>query len=193
MAQTAPPQPPLRSFIYLLFLGVCLLTLALVVRSGIFEYKHPAEPINAAMRAALAEEQPELTTKDALEIDTRFPTAAEADSGLRFLVRNPGNGPRPRRGDLLVVRYAGRLLDGTPIDSTYVTAAPLRFRLGSGAVIHGLEQAFADMRRGEKRTVIVPYWLGYGVAGKPPKIPPKATLIYEVELIDFTPPPGPGS
>jgi FKBP-type peptidyl-prolyl cis-trans isomerase len=52
-------------------------------------------------------------------------------------------------------------------------------------VIPGWDEAFQTMRKGEKRTLIIPYWLGYGAAGKPPSIPPKATLVFEVELLDI--------
>lgn len=191
MNRTAQPQPPLRSFFVLLFLGVCLLTLALVVRSGMLEWRHPSDvPINSAMRYWMSQTQPELTTQDNLKVDALYPTAAVASSGLRFLVRRPGHGPKPVLGDFVTVRYAGRLFGGTEVDSTYRTPAPLTYRLGSKAVLPGLNQAFLDMRRGEKRTLILPYWLAYGVAGKPPAIPPKATIIYEAELIDFFPQPG---
>ena len=64
---------------------------------------------------------------------------------------------------------------------------PLTFKVGVGEiVVKGMDDAVADMRKGEKRTLIVPWWLGYGEQGKPPEIPPRTTLIYEVELVDFS-------
>lgn len=176
-------RQPLRSFFVLLLLGTFLLALALVVRSGLYEVRTNDEPINSAMRAALAERQPELTTREALEIDQMYPTAAVTKSRLRFLVRKPGTGPKPRLGQEVAIFFSGRTLNGGEFDGNYRTGTPLRFRLGRGAVIPGLEEAVADMRLGEKRTVIVPWWLGFPPGQQPPNVPPKSTLIFEVERV----------
>ncbi len=186
MPSSSSSASPLRSFFYLLLLGVVLLTLAIVVRSGILELKTHDEPINSAMRSAMAEVRPELSTQDSLEIDRRYPTAHRTDSGLRYVVRNPGTGTAtPRMGDLVTVHYAGSLLDGTAIDSSYQGGAPLTFRIGEGHVIAGWEEAIRTMKKAERRTLIIPYWLAYGASGRPPTIPPSATLVFEVELLDF--------
>jgi len=176
----------MRSFFVLLFLGVALLTLALVVRSGMFARKNPGEPINAAMRAALAQDTPELSEPDILFIRQKYPTAYSTASGLRYVVRDPGTGTaKPKAGDEVIANYDGRLLDGTPFDSSYKRGVPLTFRVGTGQVIHGWDEALLTMKKGEKRTLIVPYWLAYGAVGSPPKIPAFATLVFDVELIDF--------
>ena len=175
-----------RSLFIILLLGVALLTLALVVRSGWFEVRNNDEPINTAMRASLAQERPELTTNDSLTIDRLYPTALKKRSGLRVVVRAPGAGAAtPKAGDQVTVHYAGRLLDGTAIDSSYKGGVPFTFQVGTGQVIKGWDEAIMTMKKGEKRTLIIPYWLGYGAAGRPPTIPPKATLVFEVELLDF--------
>lgn len=176
----------MRSPLYLLFLGVGLLTLALVVRSGMLASKHPDEPINSAMRAAMAETSPQLSTQDAAVIRRDFPTAYTTKSGLMYISRDPGTGTAtPRIGDTIVASYAGRLLDGTPFDSSNAHGGPLRARIGIGKVIKGWDEAFLTMRKGARRTLIIPYWLGYGDAGSPPMIPPRATLVFDVELLDF--------
>ncbi len=177
----------MRSFFYLLLLGVVLITIAIVVRSGLLARKDPGRPINSAMREALSNEgTPELSTADADLIRHKYPTAHATSSGLMFVVRAPGEGTAtPQVGQDVIAHYDGRLLDGTPFDSSYKSGVPLTFRVGTGAVIKGWDEAFLTMKRGEKRTLIVPYWLAYGVTGRRPNIPPKATLVFEVELLDF--------
>lgn len=176
----------MRSFIYLLLLGAALLTLAIVVRSGIFARKNPGEPINSAMRAAMAETSPQLSTEDALEIARKFPTAYTTNSGLKYVSHDPGVGTvTPRVGDVVQVSYTGKFLDGSVFDSSEKAGRPFSFRVGVGQVIKGWDEAILSMHRGSRRTIIVPYWLAYGAAGHPPVIPPRATLVFEVELLDF--------
>ncbi len=176
----------MRSFFYLLLLGVLLGTIALITRSGILARKDPGRPINVAMREALNAQKPQYTTEDAMIVEQTYGNAHKLESGLRYMVRNPGTGnATPRVGQNIVCHYAGRLLDGTEFDSSYRRGTPLNFLLGTGAVIKGWDEAFATMRRGEKRTLVIPYWLAYGEKGKPPTIPPKATLVFEVELLDW--------
>jgi FKBP-type peptidyl-prolyl cis-trans isomerase len=176
----------MRNVIYLLLLGALLLTAALITRSGILARKDPGRPINSAMREALNAAKPQLASDDAMLIAKTFGTAHKLASGLLYVVRAPGTGDAtPRLGGEVICHYDGRLLDGTPFDSSYRRGAPFVFRLGMGSVIRGWEEAFLIMHKGEKRTLIIPYWLAYGEKGRPPNIPPKATLVFEVELIDW--------
>src|SRR4051812_2391383 len=176
----------MRSFFYLALLCILLLTLALVVRSGMLARKNPGRPINSAMRAAMEADAPQFSTDDAMLIARTYGTARKLPSGLRYVERAPGTGDgTPRIGGEVIAHYDGRLLDGTPFDSSYKRGVPFTFRIGIGAVIAGWDEAFLSMKKGEKRTLIVPYWLAYGEKGRPPTIPPKATLVFEVELIDF--------
>jgi FKBP-type peptidyl-prolyl cis-trans isomerase len=176
----------MRNVFYLLLLGVILGTIAIVVRSGMLARKNPGEPLNSAMREAMSHDNPQYSTNDAELIDRTYPTAHKLPSGLRYVVRNPGTGDAtPHAGNTIVCNYAGRLLDGTEFDSSYRRGVPFQFRLGTGTVIKGWDEAFALMHKGERATLIVPYWLGYGAKGQPPVIPPKATLVFEVELIDW--------
>jgi FKBP-type peptidyl-prolyl cis-trans isomerase len=176
----------MRSFMYLLFLGVALLTLAMVVRSGMLASKNPGEPINSAMRAAMAESAPQLSTEDANQIRKLYPTAYATASGLMYVNHDPGRGTAsPRIGDTVVTQYSGRLLDGTPFDSSVSHGGPFSFQVGTGQVIKGWDEAFLTMKKGARRTLIIPYWLGYGESGRPPMIPARGTLVFDVELVDF--------
>jgi FKBP-type peptidyl-prolyl cis-trans isomerase len=176
----------MRSPFYLVLLGIVLLTLAIVVRSGMLASKHPEEPLNSAMRAAMAETSPQLSTEDATIIRKDFPTAYTTPSGLMYINRDPGAGTAmPRIGDTIVANYSGRFLDGTPFDSSMNHGGSLHVQIGVGAVIKGWDEAFLTMKKGARRTLIIPYWLGYGDVGRPPTIPPRATLVFDVELIDF--------
>jgi FKBP-type peptidyl-prolyl cis-trans isomerase len=176
----------MRNFFYLLLLGVLLATIAIVVRSGIFARKNPGAPINSAMREALAADNPQYSLSDEQLIAQTYPDAHKLTSGLRYVVRSPGTGDAtPPVGSLITCNYAGRLLDGSEFDSSYRRGVPFSFRLGAGQVIKGWDEAFALLHKGERATLVVPYWLAYGAKGQPPKIPGKATLVFEVELIDW--------
>ncbi|WP_394844096.1 FKBP-type peptidyl-prolyl cis-trans isomerase [Pendulispora brunnea] len=96
----------------------------------------------------------------------------------------PGTGKEAQRGDTVKVHYVGTLPDGTEFDSSRRRDTPLEFQLGTGAVIKGFDTAVTGMKVGGLRRVTVPPELGYGRQGSPPKIPPSATLVFEIELVD---------
>ncbi|HTX64582.1 MAG TPA: FKBP-type peptidyl-prolyl cis-trans isomerase [Opitutaceae bacterium] len=178
----------MRNIFVLLLLGVLLLTLALVVRSGLLARKNPGEPMSKYMRETLDTAQnPQFSTAETLVLDREFTTAVVLPSGLRYVIRTPGAGDaKPREGQTATVQYEGRfLLDGRKFDSSYDRGQPFIFRLGVDRVIQGWETTVLDMKRGEKRTVVIPWWLAYGAAGHPPAIPPKASLVFDIELLDF--------
>ncbi len=172
----------MRSFFVLLLLGVILVTIALVVRSGILARKNPGEPISSAMRMAL--QTPQLTPEDAAAISKQFFNAHHQPSGLMYVERAPGHGPTPNVGALVAVNYVGRFLDGTQFDSSYDRGQPLTFEVGLGRVIKGWDEALLTMKEGEKRTLIIPYWLAYGDSSQG-KIPARATLVFDVELVSI--------
>ncbi|XP_063234059.1 peptidyl-prolyl cis-trans isomerase FKBP2 [Bacillus rossius redtenbacheri] len=90
---------------------------------------------------------------------------------------------KSKKGDLLHMHYVGTLEDNTEFDSSYGRNQPLTFTLGSGQVIRGWDKGLVGMCEGEKRKLVIAPELGYGKRGAPPKIPPDATLVFEVELI----------
>ncbi len=173
----------MRQFTYVLLLGFVLAFIAFQARTGIFRRKNPGEPANKYMRQMM--ESPQLSQDDAAILMQKYPTAHSNASGLRYVVRAPGEGNPVPAGAELTVNYTGTFLStGAKFDSSYDRGQPYTFRVGAGAVIKGWDEAFATMRRGEKRTLIIPYWLAYGDAGRG-AIPPRASLVFEVELLDF--------
>jgi FKBP-type peptidyl-prolyl cis-trans isomerase len=170
----------MRQFGILFILGFVLAFIAWQARTGIFRRANPGEPANKYMRAVM--ENPQLSEADAATLRERYNTAHVNPSGLRYIVRAPGEGLTPGIDREVIVHYDGYLLDGTKFDSSRDRGEPYSFRLGNGQVIKGWEEALGAMKVGEKRTLIIPWWLGYGVEGKGP-VPPKATLVFEVELL----------
>ena len=94
-----------------------------------------------------------------------------------------GTGPAPKTGDTVKVHYTGWLTDGSKFDSSVDRDDPFEFVLGAGMVIQGWDRGVATMRVGDKVKLTIPPELAYGEDGYPGAIPPKATLIFEVELL----------
>lgn len=112
-------------------------------------------------------------------------------SGLQYIEEVAGTGPAPQPGDIVSVHYTGTLEDGTQFDSSIESGQPFQFTLGQGQVIPGWDEGIALMREGGKGTLIVPPELAYGPNGAGSLIPPNATLIFEVELVEVQPQPKP--
>lgn len=118
------------------------------------------------------------------EIKNRFPEAKKTASGLRYVVVQEGDKKTcPKFGQTVTVHYTGSLLDGRVFDSSVNRGVPAKFKIGE--VIEGWNEALQTMSKGEKRTLIIPPELGYGVHGYPGIIPPNSFLIFDVELISF--------
>lgn len=118
-------------------------------------------------------------------IDKQWPDAVTTPSGLQYVVVEQGSGDAtPKKGDSIKAHYTGKLLDGKKFDSSYDRGQPIEFPVGAGRVIKGWDEAFLTMKKGEKRTLIIPSHLGYGPSGRGP-IPPNAVLVFDVELVDF--------
>jgi peptidylprolyl isomerase len=108
-------------------------------------------------------------------------------SGLSYEDTVVGTGPSPTRGQTCVMHYTGWLwvngAKGDKFDSSLDRGRPFEFPLGMGRVIKGWDEGVASMRVGGKRTLLIPAQLGYGERGAGGKIPPGATLLFEVELL----------
>ena len=121
-------------------------------------------------------------------VDSDFSIPAEEvvlESGLRYLEHITGSGEITEIGNTVIVHYSGFLSDGTKFDSSHDRGKPFNFTLGENRVIQGWEEGLLNMHKGSKRTLIIPPELGYGERGAGGVIPPNATLLFEVELVDF--------
>jgi FKBP-type peptidyl-prolyl cis-trans isomerase len=94
-----------------------------------------------------------------------------------------GAGPEITPGTRVRVRYVGRLLDGTEFDRTL--RRPFELTVGAGEVIAGWDRGLLGMRLGGARRLVIPPELGYGARGAPPAIPPNATLVFDIELVEI--------
>ncbi|MBL6801038.1 MAG: FKBP-type peptidyl-prolyl cis-trans isomerase [Synechococcus sp. BS307-5m-G37] len=121
----------------------------------------------SALGGAMSAEKPEITA-----------------SGLRITDLVVGTGAEASSGQTVVVHYRGTLEDGRQFDASYDRGTPFSFPLGAGRVIKGWDEGVQGMKVGGKRKLVIPPDLGYGTRGAGGVIPPNATLIFEVELLE---------
>ena len=135
----------------------------------------------------LRAQREKLPWDDRIFVEKTWPKAIKTSTGLRYVILQPGTGDStPRPGAMVKVLFQGRLLNGKVFNEVLDPAHPFEVRVGRDQLIPAWEEALKQMKRGEKRLIIVPYELGYGTRGDPPRIPRRATLIFEIQLVDFT-------
>ncbi len=149
----------------------------------------PAEPAPTS----LDNENADVTSAGLPDIETAAPAAPSAvdeadytvfDNGLKTYDLVVGDGPAPMPGQVIAVHYTGWLLDGDQFASSLDHGEPYVFNLGMGQVIGGWDLGLIGMNVGGKRQLVIPPALAYGEEGMDDVIPPDATLIFEVELLE---------
>jgi len=118
----------------------------------------------------------------------RTPKVASASvttpSGLTYLITRKGTGRQPKTGETVVIHYTGTLTSGVKFDSSRDRSGPLAFKLGVGQVIKGWDEGVAKLHVGDQAIMVIPGKLAYGPKGAGDVIPPDATLIFIVEVVD---------
>jgi FKBP-type peptidyl-prolyl cis-trans isomerase len=138
-----------------------------------------------AAPVGLRAQREKLPLEDREFVEKTWPEAKKTSTGIRYIVLREGGGETGKPGDRATVLYIGRLLNGTEFDRNLDREHPFTFRVARGMVIEGWEQIMEQMKTGEKRLVIIPAELAYGSRGSPPKIPRDATLVFEIEVLEF--------
>ncbi len=143
--------------------------------------------IKKSADVAVAKQKKEQEANKKMEAQTEelIKKATATPSGLKYIITHPGAGPKPASGMNVKVHYAGRLTNGKEFDNSYKRGQPIDFKVGTGMVIPGWDEGIMLMQKGEKRTLIIPANLAYGPEGRPPVIPQNATLVFDVELVEF--------
>ena len=118
------------------------------------------------------------------ELDKMAAGFSKTESGLRYQIIQKGDGANAEKGKTVSVHYKGQLSDGTVFDSSYKRNEPIDFPLGMGQVISGWDEGIQLLKVGDKARFVIPSDLGYGSRGAGGVIPPDATLIFDVELMD---------
>jgi peptidylprolyl isomerase len=142
----------------------------------------PAQPVQPRQTTVPQQAPQPLPRASNSEFSSGFTTTA---TGLRYKQTVPGTGDTPSRGQTVLARYSGWIYEDGGKGDLFDRSGerPFTFVMGAGQVILGWEEAFATMRPGEKRTLIIPSELAYGRTGAPGLIRPNETLIFEVELV----------
>lgn len=118
----------------------------------------------------------------------KTPGETTTASGLRYTDITVGTGPTPKFGEEVTIHYTGYLMDGKKFDSSRDRYTPYKFKVGSGGTLAGWEEGVLTMQVGGKRKLIIPSQLAYGERGVQNAVPPNATVVFEIELLNIKAP-----
>jgi FKBP-type peptidyl-prolyl cis-trans isomerase len=148
--------------------------------------KHPVILLIVIIFFASCEEKGMETIPTDKPISVQSDQYVETNSGLKYADIEAGKGETAKSGDFVKVHYSGYLTDGKRFDSSVLRNKPFVFMLGQGRVIAGWEEGVQGMKIGGIRQLVIPPELGYGASGAGGVIPPNATLIFDVQLLEVS-------
>ncbi len=161
------------------------LVLLLSAGSAMADMSDSAKAVVTEKVKMTAQAQEQLSDSVSAKKEEMTPKEITTESGLKYIVLKEGAGAVPKKGDMVKAHYTGWLVNGTKFDSSVDRGEPLKFQVGVGQVIKGWDEALLSMKVGEKRKLTIPGNLAYGKKGYPGVIPPDATLIFDVELLEI--------
>jgi peptidylprolyl isomerase len=168
----------------LLSVGLMLVCVVVLVLSQIGGKQESAVAANLTQTPPAPTTVTENNTLIASNIMADASNVVTTASGLKYVEEKEGTGATPERGQTVTVHYTGTLEDGTKFDSSRDRNRPFSFTIGVGQVIKGWDEGLSTMKVGGRRQLIIPAELGYGARGAGGVIPPNATLLFDVELLD---------
>ncbi|PKB15562.1 peptidylprolyl isomerase [Flavobacterium sp. 5] len=155
-----------------------------IIRVGEEAQKWNAIEAFIGLKGARLKKEAALKAESEAKMETLAAGFEKTESGLRYQFIQRGSGKQAESGKTVSVHYEGSLESGKVFDSSYPRKKPIEFKLGIGQVIEGWDEGIALLKVGDKARFVIPSDLGYGPAGAGGVIPPNATLIFDVELMD---------
>src|SRR5215203_1646936 len=160
-------------------------TLPLLALAAIVATAPPAALAESKPKPAPSQTTPQRAPRTPVKPKAPPQLGVTTASGLTYVITSRGKGRHPKTGETVLVHYTGTLIDGTKFDSSQDRNEPIAFPLGKGAVIKGWDEGIAQLGIGDSAVLVIPPQLGYGAKGAGGAIPPGATLVFVVTLVDI--------